>query len=106
MPGLRICPARAFMGADCNAHGGSLRMGAWRRPAASMRGIAVMSSTVTGEPASLDVVANRQVRKYSRGEMARRVLWMIVQPLFRFSPRPAFAWRRWLLRRLGAEVGR
>ena len=65
-----------------------------------------MNSAVAKESVSLDVVANRQARKYSRGEMVRRVVWMLLQPLFRFSPRPAFAWRRWLLRRLGAQVGR
>ncbi|MBX3435499.1 MAG: putative colanic acid biosynthesis acetyltransferase [Pirellulales bacterium] len=31
---------------------------------------------------------------------------MACWPLFRFSPRPCFGWRRWLLRRLGARVGR
>ena len=65
-----------------------------------------MNSAVANESVTLDVVANRQSRKYSRGEMARRVLWMVLQPLFRFSPRPAFGWRRLLLRRLGAQIGR
>jgi putative colanic acid biosynthesis acetyltransferase WcaF len=65
-----------------------------------------VNSAVANEPVPIDVSANRQARKYSRGEMTRRVLWMLVQPLFRFSPRPAFGWRRWLLRRLGAQVGR
>ncbi|MCC6493820.1 MAG: putative colanic acid biosynthesis acetyltransferase [Pirellulales bacterium] len=37
--------------------------------------------------------------------MGRRLLWMALWPLFRFSPRPAFAWRRLLLRALGAKVG-
>ncbi len=30
---------------------------------------------------------------------------MVCQPLYRFSPRPCFGWRRWLLRRFGARVG-
>ena len=54
----------------------------------------------------LDVEKNRKARKYSRGELARRVLWGCMQPLFRFSPRPCFGWRRFLLRCLGARIGR
>jgi len=51
------------------------------------------------------IAANRAARKYPRGEMARRIVWMIVQPFFRLSPRPFFAWRRMLLRRFGAKIG-
>jgi putative colanic acid biosynthesis acetyltransferase WcaF len=54
----------------------------------------------------LDIAANRRAQKYSRTDLARRLLWGLVQPLFRCSPRPCFAWRRWLLRRLGARIGR
>src|SRR5207249_8917430 len=54
----------------------------------------------------LDVKQNRRARKYSSGEMTRRVLWTLVQPLFRFSPRPCFGWRRFLLRCFGAKIGR
>jgi putative colanic acid biosynthesis acetyltransferase WcaF len=54
----------------------------------------------------LDVARNRRAQKYSSGEMIRRVLWIFVQPLFRFSPRPCFGWRRFLLRCLGAKIGR
>src|SRR5204863_3261100 len=54
----------------------------------------------------LDVEQNRRARKYSSGEIIRRVLWMFAQPLFRFSPRPCFGWRRFLLRCFGARVGR
>jgi putative colanic acid biosynthesis acetyltransferase WcaF len=53
---------------------------------------------------SLDIAANRAARKYSGGEMCRRILWMLLQPLFRFSPRPCFGWRRFLLRCLGARI--
>lgn len=38
--------------------------------------------------------------------MIRRVVWTLIQPLFRFSPRPCFAWRRFLLRCFGAKLGR
>lgn len=30
---------------------------------------------------------------------------MLLEPLFRWSPRPCFGWRRFLLRALGAKVG-
>ena len=53
----------------------------------------------------LDIKENRRARKYSRGEMTRRVLWTFAQPLFRFSPRPCFGWRRFLLRCFGAKIG-
>lgn len=54
----------------------------------------------------LDVAANRSAVKYSLREQARRVAWSLAQPLFRWSPRPAFAWRALLLRLFGAQVGR
>ncbi len=37
--------------------------------------------------------------------MMARALWAAAQPLFRWSPRPMFAWRAWLLRQFGAQVG-
>lgn len=54
----------------------------------------------------LDVGMNRSARKYTRAEQLRRVLWWVCAPLFRFSPRPFFGWRRLLLRLFGAHVGR
>ena len=54
----------------------------------------------------LDIEQNRRARKYSSVEMIRRVLWTLAQPLFRFSPRPCFGWRRFLLRCFGAKIGR
>ncbi|PYK04897.1 MAG: hypothetical protein DME67_06895 [Verrucomicrobia bacterium] len=53
----------------------------------------------------LDIKQNRRARKYSSGEIIRRVLWAFAQPLFRFSPRPCFGWRRFLLRCFGAKIG-
>jgi putative colanic acid biosynthesis acetyltransferase WcaF len=53
----------------------------------------------------LDVKQNRQARKYTSGDMIRRVLWTFAQPLFRISPRPCFGWRRFLLRCFGAKIG-
>jgi putative colanic acid biosynthesis acetyltransferase WcaF len=54
----------------------------------------------------LDIEQNRRARKYSLGEMTWRALWTIAQPLFRFSPRRCFGWRRFLLRCFGAKIGR
>jgi putative colanic acid biosynthesis acetyltransferase WcaF len=54
----------------------------------------------------LDVAQNRRAKKYTLSEMSRRVLWTLALPLFRFSPRPCFGWRRFLLRRFGAKIGR
>ena len=53
----------------------------------------------------LDVSANRRSLKYSRDEIVRRVVWGLCMPLFRFSPRPMFAWRAFLLRLFGAKIG-
>jgi putative colanic acid biosynthesis acetyltransferase WcaF len=53
----------------------------------------------------LDVQQNRRARKYSSGEMIRRVMWNVAQPLFRLSPWPCFCWRRFLLRCFGANIG-
>lgn len=51
------------------------------------------------------MAANRRVRKYSARELVLRTLWALVAPAFRFSPRPFFAWRRFLLRLFGAQIG-
>jgi putative colanic acid biosynthesis acetyltransferase WcaF len=53
----------------------------------------------------LNVEANRSTQKYTPGEQFRRVLWSLAQPLFRWSPRPLFGWRRFLLRLFGAKIG-
>ena len=54
----------------------------------------------------LDISANRSMSKYRRSELLRRIAWSLCTPLFRFSPRPMFAWRCFLLRLLGATIGR
>lgn len=48
----------------------------------------------------------RASRKWSRKEQLGRVAWWAAQPFFRFSPRLAWGWRRWLLRRFGARIGK
>jgi putative colanic acid biosynthesis acetyltransferase WcaF len=55
---------------------------------------------------AIDTKANRQSLKYPFDQTAARVAWMLALPLFRLSPRPFFAWRRFLLRLFGARVGR
>jgi len=54
----------------------------------------------------LNIAANRKAVKYTRLDLFRRVLWAVATPLFRFSPRICFGWRRLLLRLFGATVGR
>lgn len=46
----------------------------------------------------------RGLRYYTPGEYGRRALWALVQPLWRYSPRWCWGWRRTLLRLFGAEV--
>lgn len=54
----------------------------------------------------VDITANRVASKYSRKELALRVLWGLGKVVFKFSPRPCFGFRRFLLRCFGAKVGR
>ncbi len=54
----------------------------------------------------LDIAGNRAASKYSRRELGERLLWALLQPLFRCSPRLLYGWRRVLLRLLGARIGR
>ena len=54
----------------------------------------------------LDFDVCRRQRPYSRREYIGRALWALTWPLFRFSPRPLFGWRRFLLRLFGARIGR
>jgi putative colanic acid biosynthesis acetyltransferase WcaF len=53
----------------------------------------------------LDIAANRAARKWSRKEVAARLLWGLAHPLFAWSPRPLWGWRRFLLRSFGARIG-
>ncbi|MEI7732790.1 MAG: putative colanic acid biosynthesis acetyltransferase [Verrucomicrobiota bacterium] len=56
--------------------------------------------------ASLDISANRSTSKYTPREQFLRVLWGFAKLLFRFSPRPCFGCRRFILRCFGATVGK
>ena len=53
----------------------------------------------------MDVRSNRAARKWTRRENAGRVLWALAHPLFAWSPRPLWAWRRALLRLFKAQIG-
>jgi len=53
-----------------------------------------------------DIAGNRAMRKYSSRELLARLLWSCCRPLFRWSPRVCWGWRRFLLRLFGAQVGR
>lgn len=46
----------------------------------------------------------RGLRYYTPAEYLRRALWALVQPLWRYSPRWCWGWRRALLRLFGAQV--
>jgi putative colanic acid biosynthesis acetyltransferase WcaF len=54
---------------------------------------------------TLDIDAARAARPYTAREYAGRALWSLATPLFRFSPRICYGWRRWMLRAFGASVG-
>jgi len=54
---------------------------------------------------ALDIAANRRAKKYTPGELFRRALWAGGRLAFRFSPRPCFGWRRFILRCFGAKIG-
>jgi putative colanic acid biosynthesis acetyltransferase WcaF len=54
---------------------------------------------------TLDLVANRAARKYSRRQQVLRVVWSLGRWAIRLSPRPFFGWRRAILRLFGARIG-
>ncbi len=53
---------------------------------------------------AIDMAANISAVKWSRKELAGRLIWATIRPLFRFSPRQLWGWRRWLLRLFGAKI--
>lgn len=54
----------------------------------------------------VNVEKNRKATKYSYAEQAKRILWGLAIPFFRFSPRIFWGWRRAILKMFGAKVGR
>lgn len=53
----------------------------------------------------VDVSASRAARNWTFQEQVTRLMWSSVKPLFAFSPRLFWGWRRWLLRLFGAQIG-
>jgi putative colanic acid biosynthesis acetyltransferase WcaF len=55
----------------------------------------------------VDITANRAARKWTPAELVRRALWEVLRaPLFAWTPRPLWVWRRVVLRAFGARIGR
>lgn len=54
----------------------------------------------------IDVASNRRAVKWSTRAQIGRICWALVHPLFCWSPHPFWGWRRFLLRRFGARIGR
>lgn len=56
-------------------------------------------------PDDMTGVDDRHVSPWTTREKVGRLLWSWVQcTIFRFSPRPAYRWRNFLLRRFGATI--
>ena len=53
----------------------------------------------------VDVEANRRSAKWTMREKVARVAWGLAHPLFAWSPRLMWSWRRQLLRLFGAKIG-
>jgi putative colanic acid biosynthesis acetyltransferase WcaF len=59
----------------------------------------------TNHQQHFDIAANRVARKWTRKELTGRLLWRLARPMFAWSPRPLWGWRRMLLRLFGAKIG-
>lgn len=56
---------------------------------------------------SLDIEANRRTQKWTQKELLGRLVWEVLErPLFRWTPRQLWWWRRFVLRKFGAKIGR
>jgi putative colanic acid biosynthesis acetyltransferase WcaF len=55
----------------------------------------------------LHISSNRRAAKWTARELLGRAIWDVLKvPLFRWTPRPFWAWRRGVLRLFGATIGR
>ncbi len=54
----------------------------------------------------IDIAQHLRNENYPAAIQCRRVWWGLLGPLFRWSPGPLNAWRNFLLRTLGARIGR
>jgi putative colanic acid biosynthesis acetyltransferase WcaF len=68
--------------------------------------MSIVEMTPNRNSIAIDGAANRAAVKYSKLEQCRRIAWSFGSLLIRLSPRPAFAWRRAVLRLFGAKVGK
>jgi putative colanic acid biosynthesis acetyltransferase WcaF len=53
----------------------------------------------------LRIKDNQAAQKWTRSELLLRLLWALIHPLFRYSPRIFWSWRVWILRVFGASIG-
>lgn len=54
---------------------------------------------------AFDIAANRKAAKWSKRELAGRLAWEVLRtPLFAWTPRQFWGWRRFILRLFGAKV--
>jgi putative colanic acid biosynthesis acetyltransferase WcaF len=53
----------------------------------------------------LKTKVNRAMPKWTPREQLLRVLWSLMRPLFRYSPRVFWSWRVFILRLFGASIG-
>ncbi len=55
---------------------------------------------------NLEIDQNRKAKKYPTNEQLLRLLWFFGKVMFQLSPRPFFAYRRFILRIFGAKIGK
>ncbi len=60
-----------------------------------------MNGVTGGHRSAID-----RLKRFDAAQPWKASLWGVGATLFRWSPRSAHAWRRWILRRFGASIGR
>lgn len=64
-------------------------------------------SSESGFQRTIDIRRNRKAHKWSKKALVGRLLWdMLSWPLFAWSPRQIWIWRRIVLRMFGARIGK
>lgn len=53
----------------------------------------------------VDIRQHLANHNYSASTQRRRLSWVVLGVLFRWSPRPCYGWRNFLLRLVGAKIG-
>jgi putative colanic acid biosynthesis acetyltransferase WcaF len=68
--------------------------------------LASPENTKSAENTPLNIAANRNAVKWTARELAGRAIWELLRaPLFSWTPRPLWGWRRFILRCFGARIG-